>query len=669
MAGSERTIVWFRRDLRIDDNPALATVAREGSVLPVFIWCPVEYGQYYPGRCSRWWLKQSLAHLGKSLESLGCPLVLIHAKESTLAALLKCVHLIGATRVVYNRLYVIHSDTIYSLSLSLSELDPISLVCDDKIKKELSACGIPVQSFNGDLLYEPWDVYDDNGHAFTNFKMYWEKCMKLSVLSPSSGPSRLIPVPGIENVHSCTIDDLGLESSKDEESSNALLSRVWSPGWRIAEKMLEEFMSSGLLQYSKHSMKVGGTTTSLLSPCLHFGELSVRKIYQLVKMQLVKWEDEGKSEAKESIPLFLRAIGFREYSRYLCFNFPFTHERSLLGNLKHYPWIMDEDRFKSWRQGMTGYPLVDAGMRELWATGWIHNRIRVIVSSFAVKFLQIPWIWGMKYFWDVLLDANLESDILGWQYISGSLPDGHELSRLDNPEVQGQKHDPDGEYVRTWIPELARMPTEWIHRPWDAPKSILEVAGVELGFNYPKPIVELHMARDCLDDAISMMWQLDTAAKLDELNGEVVEDNMNYIKGSNIPVVVLKKELSSTVSSCGQRLLNGNGKNKLQSTEVKGPYKQIIQADVMNASNMEDTQSTANLQVSKKRFHSEGAFNLPSCSSSFDMHSRIHDPESSSILSSGYLEQKADKNGAGKVSIFFWETSITWRNQPRLQFN
>ncbi|KAK3129364.1 hypothetical protein QOZ80_6BG0478450 [Eleusine coracana subsp. coracana] len=461
MAGSERTIVWFRRDLRIDDNPALATVAREGSVLPVFIWCPVEYGQYYPGRCSRWWLKQSLAHLGKSLESLGCPLVLIHAKESTLAALLKCVHLIGATRVVYNRLY-----------------DPISLVCDDKIKKELSACGIPVQSFNGDLLYEPWDVYDDNGHAFTNFKMYWEKCMKLSVLSPSSGPSRLIPVPGIENVHSCTIDDLGLESSKDEESSNALLSRVWSPGWRIAEKMLEEFMSSGLLQYSKHSM---------------------------------------------------------------------------------------------------------------------------------------------KYFWDVLLDANLESDILGWQYISGSLPDGHELSRLDNPEVQGQKHDPDGEYVRTWIPELARMPTEWIHRPWDAPKSILEVAGVELGFNYPKPIVELHMARDCLDDAISMMWQLDTAAKLDELNGEVVEDNMNYIKGSNIPVVVLKKELSSTVSSCGQRLLNGNGKNKLQSTEVKGPYKQIIQADVMNASNMEDTQSTANLQVSKKRFHSEG-----------------------------YLEQKADKNGAGK---------------------
>lgn len=203
------------------------------------------------------------------------------------------------------------------------------------------------------------------------------------------------------------------------------------------------------------------------------------------------------------------------------------------------------------------------------------------------------------------------------------------------------------------------MPTEWIHRPWDAPRSILEVAGVELGFNYPKPIVELHTARECLDDAISMMWQLDTAAKLAEQNGEVVEDNMSYIKSSNIPVVVLKKELSPTVSSFGQRALNANGKNKLPSTEVKSSYKQIIQADVMNASNMDDTESTANLQVSRKRFHSEGAFNVPSCSSSFDMHSRIHDPENFSILSSGYTEQKSDRNGAGKVSIL--SGHVTWK--------
>jgi len=631
---SEKTVVWFRRDLRIDDNPALATAAKEGAVLPLFIWCPADYEQYYPGRCSRWWLKQSLTHLGKSLESLGCPLVLIHAKNSTLAALLECIHSTGATRVVYNCLY-----------------DPISLVHDNKIKNELSALGISVQSFNGDLLYKPWEVYDENGQAFTTFNMYWEKCMDLPIeISQSLAPVRLVPVPGIENIRGCSIDDLGLESSKDEESSNALLSRAWSPGWRNAENMLEEFVSYGLLEYSKHGMKVGGTTTSLLSPYLHFGELSVMKIYQLVKMHQVKWQNEGKSEAEESVRLFLRSIGFREYSRYLCFNFPFTHERSLLGNLKHYPWRSDEDSFKSWRQGMTGYPLVDAGMRELWATGWIHNRIRVIVSSFAVKFLQIPWIWGMKYFWDVLLDADLESDILGWQYISGSLPDGHELSRLDNPEVQGQKYDPDGEYIRTWIPELARMPTKWIHCPWDAPSSILEVAGVELGFNYPKPIVELHMARECLDDAISTMWQLDTAAKLAELDGEIVEDNMNNIRSFDIPKVVLKKELSPSTSSINLRMPYTSGqKKKLQPMEVKVPYKQIIRDDVMNASNMEDTGSIANSQMSRKRSSSDSASNGPLCSSSLIMHSQIHDRDSSLVLYSDYLQQKAGRNGAGKV--------------------
>jgi cryptochrome 2 len=245
----------------------------------------------------------------------------------------------------------------------------------------------------------------------------------------------LISHSGIENLHSSSVDNLGLESSKDEESSNALLSRAWSPGWHNAEKTLEDFVSHGLLDYSKDRMKVAGTTTSLLSPYFHYGEVSVRKVYQLVRMQQIKWENEGKSEAGGSVNLFLRSIGLREYSRYMCFNFPFTHERSLLGNLKHYPWRVDEDRFKSWRQGMTGYPLVDAGMRELWATGWTHNRIRIIVSSFAVKFLLIPWTWGMKYFWDVLLDADIEIDILGWQYISGSLPDGHELGRLDDPEV------------------------------------------------------------------------------------------------------------------------------------------------------------------------------------------------------------------------------------------
>ena len=238
----------------------------------------------------------------------------------------------------------------------------------------------------------------------------------------------------IGKVYNCSIEELNLED-ESEKSSNALLGRGWSPGWSNADKALTEFIEQHLPNYSKNRLKVGGNSTSLLSPYLHFGELSVRKVLHSVRMKQLSWAKEGNSAWEESGDLFLKAIGLREYSRYLCFNFPFTHERSLLSNLKHFPWHADHVHFKAWRQGRTGYPLVDAGMRELWATGWIHNRIRVIVSCFAVKFLLLPWKWGMKYFWDTLLDADLESDILGWQYISGSLPDGHELDRLDSPEV------------------------------------------------------------------------------------------------------------------------------------------------------------------------------------------------------------------------------------------
>lgn len=235
-------------------------------------------------------------------------------------------------------------------------------------------------------------------------------------------------------VRTCSVEELGLEDDS-EKSSNAILGRSWFPGCSNADKALTEFVEHHLLEYSKNSRKVGGNSTSLLSPYLHYGELSVRKVFQYIGTKQILWSKERNSLGQESVTLFLRAIGLREYSRYLCFNFPFTHERSLLSNLKFFPWNANQASFKVWRQGRTGYPLVDAGMRELWATGWIHNRVRVIVSSFAVKILLLPWRWGMKYFWDTLLDADLESDILGWQYISGSLPDGHELERLDSPEV------------------------------------------------------------------------------------------------------------------------------------------------------------------------------------------------------------------------------------------
>lgn len=611
MSSIEKTIVWFRRDLRIEDNPALAAACRDGCVLPVFIWCPEEERQFYPGRCSRWWLKQSLAHLNDSLRSLGCPMVFI-STESTLAALLQCIKAIGATRVFYNHLY-----------------DPVSLVRDHRIKTQLVDMGISVRSFNGDLLYEPWDIYDEGRIAFTTFDAYWAKCMSLpiepSLLLP---PWKLKPPTGMEKVESCSLEELCLENDT-ERLSNALLSRGWSPGWGNADKLLTEFVSHHLLDYAKSGRKVAGTTTSLLSPYLHFGEISVRKVYQNVRMKQMQ-SAKGDSEAEESVNLFLRSIGLREYSRYLCFNFPFTHKRSLLGNLSHYPWRADEGNFKSWRQGRTGYPLVDAGMRELWATGWMHNRIRVITASFFVKVLLLPWTWGMKYFWDTLLDADLESDILGWQYISGSLPDGHKLNRLDNPEVQGYRYDPDGDYVRTWLPELARMPAEWIHHPWNAPKSVLESAGVELGVNYPNPLVEIDAAQERLDDAVAMMWELNRSAQIAELNGsgEEVADNLFSMKVLDIPKVVVKKEVSVDASSFDQRVpsvqnlkSNVQEKGSKESNDKRSKEVEISNREKNTRAsnrNEEDLLSTAESSSTRKRTASESQCAVPtSCFSSY----------------------------------------------------
>ncbi|KAJ6819365.1 cryptochrome-1 [Iris pallida] len=649
MGSASKTIVWFRRDLRIEDNPALAAAAREGGVLPVFVWCPEEEGQFRPGRCSRWWLKQSLARLDMSLRSLGAPLVFVRS-ESALAGLLRCVGAVGATRVVYNHLY-----------------DPVSLMRDHKVKSQLVDLGIAVQGFNGDLLYDPWEVYDETGLAFTTFDAYWAKCLSLP-MEPTTFllPWKLVPPKGTENVHVHSIEELRLENDS-EKSSNALLSRGWSPGWSNADKVLTEFIEEHLTEYSKNRMKVEGTTTSLLSPYLHFGEISVRKVYQSARLKQMQWAREGNSgDAEESVDLFLRSIGLREYSRYLCFHFPFTRERSLLGNLEHYPWRTDEGHFKIWRQGRTGYPLVDAGMRELWATGWTHNRIRVVTSSFCVKFLLLPWTWGMQYFWDTLLDSDMESDILGWQYISGSLPDGHELNRLDSPEAQGRSFDPDGEYVRTWLPELARLPSEWIHNPGSAPSSVLKAAGVELGSNYPRPIVDINTARERLDDAVATMWELDRAARVAELNGseEVVADNLVSMKILDIPKVVVKKELSASTSYLDQRvpsvqLLNSSlcGKG-LKDVNGKKPIE--VEADnygnkieTMKIMGEEDSLSTAESSSTKKRSISESSCAVPaSClSSSYGKTKYEHGLAKPQLLvgsSSVQVRQAADGDGAEK---------------------
>ncbi|XP_010267725.1 PREDICTED: cryptochrome-1 isoform X4 [Nelumbo nucifera] len=394
--------------------------------------------------------------------------------------------------------------------------DPLSLVRDHRAKEVLTAQGIAVLSFNADLLYEPWEVNDVDGRPFTTFMAFWNRCLSM----PYDPEAPLLPPKRIVSgdVSRCPSDALVFED-ESEKASNALLARAWSPGWSSADKALTNFINGPLIEYSVNRKKADSATTSFLSPHLHFGEVSVRKVFHLVRIKQVLWANEGNTAGEESVNLFLKSIGLREYSRYMSFNHPYSHERPLLGYLKFFPWVIDENYFKAWRQGRTGYPLVDAGMRELWATGWLHDRIRVVVASFFVKVLQLPWRWGMKYFWDTLLDADLESDALGWQYISGTLPDGREFDRIDNPQFEGYKFDPKGEYVRRWLPELARLPTEWIHHPWDAPELVLQAAGVELGSNYPLPIVGIDAAKARLQEALSEMWQHEAASRAAAENG------------------------------------------------------------------------------------------------------------------------------------------------------
>ncbi|XP_050377052.1 cryptochrome-1 isoform X2 [Argentina anserina] len=485
------SVVWFRRDLRIEDNPALAAGVRAGGVVALFIWAPEEEGPYYPGRVSRWWLKHSLAHLDSSLRSLGTPLITKRSTDSVSSLLEVCLAT-GATQLFFNHLY-----------------DPISLVRDHRAKEVLSANGITVRSFNADLLYEPWDVNDVHGRPFTTFDAFWERCLSM----PFDPEAPLLPPKKIVSgdASRCPSDTLIFED-ESEKGSNALLARAWSPGWSTADKAVTTFINGPLIEYSKNRRKADSNTTSLLSPHLHFGEVSVRKVFHLIRIKQLLWANEGNKAGEESVNLFLKSIGLREYSRYISFNHPYSHERPLLGHLKFFPWVVNQNYFKAWRQGRTGYPLVDAGMRELWATGWVHDRIRVVVSSFFVKVLQLPWRWGMKYFWDTLLDADLESDALGWQYISGTIPDGREFDRIDNPQFEGYKFDPQGEYVRRWLPELSRLPTDWIHHPWNAPESVLQAAGIELGSNYPLPIVGIDAAKIRLQEALAEMWQHERAA-------------------------------------------------------------------------------------------------------------------------------------------------------------
>lgn len=478
MNKSSASILWLRLNLRLADNPALlAAVQSGGAVVPVYIHAPEEEAPWSPGGASDWWLHQSLAALDAQLRAAGSQLVI--RRGVALAELRRLAKEMGATRVFWNRRY-----------------EPAVIERDKLVKESLRAEGVEAESFNAALLHEPWTIQNQSGKPFQVFTPFWRHCLaKPDPAEPLPSPKRITPPAQLPKT--LALDDLQLEPRiKWAEGFRA----AWQPGEAGAAAALKQFLSRSFENYSEQRNRPDVVGTSRLSPYLHFGELSPRQV----------WHDLKTLAAKRNLPIeawrssqFLAEVGWREFAHHLLYHFPHTPTEPLRADFKKFPWRTDAAWLNAWQKGRTGYPIVDAGMRELWTTGWMHNRVRMIVASFLVKDLLIDWQEGARWFWDTLVDADLAQNTLGWQWTAGCGADAAPYFRVFNPVSQGEKFDPNGDYVRRWCPELAKLPTEWIHQPDKAPPQTLRVAGIQLGRTYPQPIVSHAIAREVALEAFA----------------------------------------------------------------------------------------------------------------------------------------------------------------------
>lgn len=449
LVSDAHSLLWFSLDLRLDDNPALhralAQAKRgESAVIPVFIWAPEEEAPWQPGAASQWCLHQSLQELQAALEAHGSRLII--RRGPTAETLLALAAESGAKSIFWNRRY-----------------EPAMIAREGEVKRRLAERGIAAESCPGNLLFEPGTILNANGKPFQVFTAFWRACLAAATpAQPSAAPER-IPAPATWP-QSAAISELDLEPRIDWAGG---LHETWKPGERSASAQLRAFLGSALESYSTDRDRPDYRGTSRLSPHLHFGEISVRRIWH---------ELCGAHPAAEP---YLRQIVWREFSNHLLFHYPQTPQEPLRPEFRAFPWRMDSGSFDAWTQGRTGYPLVDAGMRELWHTGWMHNRVRMVAASFLVKHLLIPWQAGAAWFWDTLVDADLANNTLGWQWSAGCGADAAPYFRIFNPELQRQRFDPDGDYVRRWIPELES--------------------------DYPRPVVEHGFARKRALDALAAM--------------------------------------------------------------------------------------------------------------------------------------------------------------------
>jgi len=462
------TIVLFRDDLRLNDHPALtAAMDRRGRIIFVFVLDDDAPGDWKPGGASRWWLHHSLASLQSDIAARGGRLVL--RRGATAKVLSKLVDETNATEVLVSRAY-----------------EPWAMRLEKELNDILAGGDIKLRRFAGRLLHDPDKLETQAGGFYKVYTPFWRAMSKTDIRRPTDAPKSLkratTEIPGDD------LDDWALLPTKPNWARG--FEDVWTPGETAARQRLREFLDQDVASYGTNRDRPDLPATSRLSPHLHFGEISSATCWRAARAHAA-----NHPEADAGVETFLKELAWRDFSYHLLFHSPTLPDAPFRDEFGRFQWADDDEMLACWQAGRTGYPIVDAGMRELWATGWMHNRVRMIVASFLTKDLLITWQHGERWFWDCLVDADLASNAASWQWVAGCGADAAPYFRIFNPVTQSRKFDPKAEYIKRWVPELSQLPPQLAHAPWEADDEELCRAGIALGKDYPRPVVNHAAAR------------------------------------------------------------------------------------------------------------------------------------------------------------------------------